>query len=185
MLRDNPQSATQIPQSSLGTPPRLTTRYPHRAPTAQQRGEASSAADNPQFRVQSPKQPSITQSRATSQQREPNMVSPTSREDANRHPVSTYYRKGHDAQPCYATSQLRDMRSYQIPYKRYGVHSSDVVGVDYFFSPIYYVWISRTTGEPVSERRQQKIEAYLERDLDYRGIHSTKISYYYWGWVPA
>jgi hypothetical protein len=77
------------------------------------------------------------------------------------------------------------MRSYQIPYKKYGVHSSDVVDEDYFFSPIYYVWISRKTGEPVSERRQRKIEADLGSDLEYRGIHSTKILYYYWGWVPA
>ena len=61
-----------------------------------------------------------------------------------------------------------------IKYKRYGVHSSDVVDIDYFFSPIYYVWISRITGEPIFERRQQKIEANLESDLDYQGIHSTK-----------
>jgi hypothetical protein len=82
-------------------------------------------------------------------------------------------------------SQLRDIPSYQIPYKKYGVHSSDVVDEDYIFSPIYYVWISRKTGEPVSERRQRKIKADLGSDLEYRGIHSTKISYYYWGWVPA
>jgi hypothetical protein len=99
--------------------------------------------------------------------------------------VSTYSEKGHDVQPRYAISQLQDLPSYRIPYKKYGIHSSDIVNVDYFFSPIYYVWISRTTGEPVSERKQQKIEADLENDLDYRGIHSMKISYYYWGWVPA
>jgi hypothetical protein len=116
---------------------------------------------------------------------EPILALPTSRKDANRHPVATHYEKGHDTQLRYATSQLRDMRSYQIPYKKYGIHSSDIVDVDYFFSPIYYVWISRKTGEPVSERRQQKIEADLGSDLEYQGIHSTKISYYYWGWVPA
>jgi hypothetical protein len=184
MLWDNPQPETYIPQSSLGVP-RLTTKYPHRAPTAQQRGKASSAADNPHLGVQGSKWPSDTQSCATSQQCEPILASPTSRGDANRHPVSTYTRKGHDAQPRYAMSQLRDLRSYRIPYKKHGVHSSDVVDVDYFFSPIYYVWISRTTGEPVSERKQQEIKADLKSDLDYRGIHNTKILYHYWGWVPA
>jgi hypothetical protein len=64
--------------------------------------------------------------------RVPNLASPTSRKDANRHPVSTYSEKGHDAQPCYATSQLQDLPSYRIPYKKYGIHSSDVVDVDYF-----------------------------------------------------
>jgi hypothetical protein len=110
-------------------------------------------------------------------------------EHATSHIVSTYYKGGResrDAQPRYYETILRN-RSKSIPYKKYGVHSNDVVDVDYFFSPIYYVWISRTTGEPVSERRQQKIEDDLERenDLEYQGIHSTKISYYYWGWIPT
>jgi hypothetical protein len=69
MLWDSPQPATQIPQASLGIPPRLPNRYPHRAPMAQQRGIASSAADNPHLGVQSPKWTSdALQPHATSQQ---------------------------------------------------------------------------------------------------------------------
>jgi hypothetical protein len=174
---------------------RTATRYPQHASRAQLQDEAqpqadaSSAPDNPHWdSKERPRQLSGTQSRATSLCDEASNASCTTRNRTSRYRNQLQTAYGSDAQSRHSVSKPRKMRgSTEILYKLYGVHSMQSIDACYIYNPVMRCWISRETGEPISELRRAGIEFALReaRDLDWRGADNSEVLYYCGHWLPA
>jgi len=107
---------------------------------------------------------------------------------ANGHPRASREGVEHDTtQPRRATSQPCPTRGCDdMPFKRYGVHSNEVLDRYFYYNPKDFIWMCRSTDTPACEAAAAEIEQQLEceKDLDFRGILSDKIVYAKGHWVP-
>ena len=73
-----------------------------------------------------------------------------------------------------------------MPFKRYGVHSNEVLNKYFYYNPKDFVWMCRLTDMPACEIAASEIEQQLENehDLDFRGLLSDKVIYIRGHWVP-
>jgi hypothetical protein len=73
-----------------------------------------------------------------------------------------------------------------MPYKRYGIHSNEVLDRYFYYNPKDFVWMCRLTDTPACENAVQEIEQQLENesDLNFRGLLSDKVIYIRGHWVP-
>ena len=73
-------------------------------------------------------------------------------------------------QPRHATSQPRPMRGCDdMPFKRYGVHSNEVLDGYFYYNPKDFIWMCHSMDTPACEATAAKIEKQLEfeKDLDF------------------
>ena len=73
-----------------------------------------------------------------------------------------------------------------MPFKRYGIHSNEVLDRYFYYNPKDFIWMCRSTDTPACEAAAAEIEQQLEceKDLDFRGMLSDKIDYAKGHWVP-
>ena len=107
---------------------------------------------------------------------------------ANRHPNASREGEIHDVMLLQgATSQLGSTQSHvEMPYKRYGIHSNEVLDRYFYYNPKDFIWMCRLTDTPACENAVQEIKQQLENesDLDFRGLLSDKVVYIRGHWVP-
>jgi hypothetical protein len=107
---------------------------------------------------------------------------------ANRHPNASQEAEMHDVMLSRgAASQPRAPRGAELmPYKRYGIHSNEVLNKYFYYNPKDFVWMCRLTDTPACENAVLEIEQQLEseHDLDFRGLLSDKVVYLRGHWVP-
>ena len=87
-----------------------------------------------------------------------------------------------------ATSQTRKLRVCdKTPYRRYGVHSNEILDRYFYYNPIYSTWIVRETGTPVCEYAVSDLEQELarENDLNYSCVDNPHILFYNGQWMPS
>ena len=73
-------------------------------------------------------------------------------------------------QPCHATSQPCPTRGCDdMPFKRYGVHSNEVLDRYFYYNPKDFIWMCCLMDTPACKAAEAKIKQQLEfeKDLDF------------------